>query len=44
MTRMGRVLLVVVVVAMVLLIVAMSDGDYRHFARHFLGNLIRQLF
>lgn len=44
-SRIGsRILIFAVILLAVLAMVALSDGDHAHLARHFLSNLLRQMF
>jgi|GEM_PF-5502425 len=40
----GRAVAFCVVLAIILLLVSLTDGEYSHVARHFLSNLFRQMF
>lgn len=41
---MRRVVFFIVILLLTLLIVTLTNGEYRHVARHFLSNLFRQMF
>lgn len=44
MNQVSRSVAFLAVLLMVLIFLTISDGEYRHVARHFLSNLFRQLF